>query len=50
VVAVAQIHKHLLLAVLALSLSLTQAHNNLVVAQSHQVVVTLSIHLLLVVY
>jgi hypothetical protein len=47
---VAQIHKHLLLVALVLSSSLTQAHNNLVVAQSHQVVETLSIHSLLVVY
>jgi hypothetical protein len=34
----------------ALSSSLTQAHNNLVVAQSLQLVATLSIHSLLVVY
>jgi hypothetical protein len=41
--------EQVLLVVLGLSLSLTQAHNNLVVAQSHQVVARLFTHLLLVV-
>jgi hypothetical protein len=50
VVMVEQSLKLAVQAVLELSSSLTQAHNNLVVAQSHQAVETQSIHLLLVVY
>jgi hypothetical protein len=52
VVAVAVLDKlaQAVLVALVLSSSLTQAHNNLVVAQSHLVVVTLFTHSPLVVY
>ena len=49
-VAIVAAHTLVARAVLALSLFLMLAHNNLVVAQSHQAVETLFTHSLLVVY